>query len=57
MALSAGSDPIATYELYLFISLKWITSIGDPFVIRAKGAGLVIAVWFVGDDHFQPSLD
>ena len=31
----------------LFISLKWITSIGDPFVIRAKGAGLVIAVWFV----------
>ena len=37
MALSAGSDPIATYELYLFISLKWITSIGDPFVIRQKG--------------------
>lgn len=47
MALSAGSDPIATYELYpvylVEMDHKHWRSFRDP----GKGAGLVIAVWFV----------
>ena len=57
MALSAGSDPIATYELYPVYLVEMITSIGDPFVIRAKGARFGNSRLVRGDDHFQPSLD
>lgn len=31
----------------LFIMLKWLTGIGDPWAFRTKGIGLLAAVWFV----------
>ena len=46
MALSAGSDPIATYELY------W-RSFRDP----GKRGRFSNSRLVRGDDHFQPSLD
>ena len=57
MALSDGSDPIATYELYpvylVEMDHKHWRSFRDP----GKRGRFSNSRLVRGDDHFQPSLD